>query len=265
MPPHAQNKKEPHKIHQDMETEKAVTVDIRINHIPELIRTLISAKIPGDYQRLRPRVFSPGDFLQPFLSPEELAHLNQFKALKKQIEWSCGRYTAKRLAQDRLMPDQALDQINIQYMVQGAPYLTAFPTHCLSLSHSGIYTAAALCDTPGAVIGIDIEAVAPHPGHAFMKMAFTAAEIKNIGPCPKDADQKKEADPALFKAWTLKEAYLKYIRMGFNESLHQVEVIDGTIYHHGKAQNLDCQTWELSNGHLLSGVFPPRTQINIVH
>ncbi|PIE61838.1 MAG: hypothetical protein CSA29_01160 [Desulfobacterales bacterium] len=245
-----------------METEKAALIEIRIKHIPKLIQELISATIPEDYQSLRPCAFSPEDFLQPFLSPKELKHLNRFKALKKQIEWICGRYTAKTLAQDCLMPAHELDQINIQYMVQGAPYLTAFPNHCLSLSHSGIYTAAALCTIPDTVMGIDIEAIAPRPAPSFMELAFTHAEIENMGPVALDAAPKK--DPALFKAWTLKEAYLKYIRLGFNESLHQVEVLNGKIYHHGKVQPLDCRTWELNNGYLLSCVFPPNTQINVV-
>jgi len=35
-----------------------------------------------------------------------------------------------------------------------------------------------------------------------------------------------------FKSWTAKEAYLKYIKKGFHESLKQVEVINGRIYHH---------------------------------
>jgi len=151
------------------------------------------------------------------------------------------------------MPDHGPDEIKIEYMKKGAPYLTEFPDHCLTLSHSGIYTACALGPDPGIPMGIDIEALGPRPDHAFMKTAFTPREIETMGPRAHD----------LFTSWTLKEAYLKYIRMGFNESLHQVEIIKGRIYHHQEEQDLDCRSWDLDKGYILSGVFPRGTIIQM--
>ncbi|WDP92483.1 MAG: 4'-phosphopantetheinyl transferase superfamily protein [Desulfobacter sp.] len=228
------------------------SVQIRIRQIPELIRDLSAAFIPEAYQAMRPLQFDKAAFTCAFLTPEELARLNEFKALKKQVEWFCGRYSAKSLAKEILMPEQAENQITIAYMEEGAPYLTEFPRHCLSLSHSGIYTAAALAEIPDMPMGIDLEKMGPRPGSAFMKTAFTQKEIRQMG----------NSSHALFTAWTLKEAYLKYIRKGFNESLHQVEVLGGRIFHGGRAQDLDCRTWELDGGYLLSGAFRPGTAIH---
>lgn len=230
-------------------------VHIRIRRIPHLIRNLLSICLPAGYQTCKPIHFSQDSFNVNFLNTQELARLNEFKALKKQVEWLCGRFSAKALAKEILMPGHTENKICIDYMEQGAPYLTEYPNHCLSLSHSGIYTAAAICTRPQILMGIDIEALKQRPEGAFMKMAFTPGEISDIG----------SSTRALFRSWTLKEAYLKYIRMGFNENLHKVEILKGKIFHHGKEQDLECQTWELDQGYLLSGVFPPETKINLSH
>ena len=228
-------------------------IKIRINLISRLIQDLIQRPLDRNYQILKPLIFSPNDFKRDFLNPEEMERINTFKALKKQVEWLCGRFSAKTLAQEFLMPDHGLAQVKIDYLEQGAPYLTAFEDHCLSLSHSGIYTAAALVMEPNILMGIDIEAVGPRPGHAFMKTAFTARQIKNMGNCAHD----------VFVSWTLKEAYLKYIRKGFNESLHRVEIIKGRIYHHGQEKHLACRSLDLDNGYILSMVFPQDATIQL--
>jgi len=232
-------------------TEKSIQIQIRL--IPHLIRELLQRPPDKDYRIQKPLFFKSDDFKQNFLNPEEFQRLNQFKALKKQVEWLCGRFSAKAAAQELLMPDQRLDGVQIDYMEQGAPYIVAFPNHCLSLSHSGIYTAAAVAMEPGILTGIDIEALGPRPDHHFMKTAFTDKEIRHLGPSARD----------VFQCWTQKEAYLKYIRMGFNESLHQVEIINGRIYHRGVERDLDCRSWDLDQGYIMSGVFPPGTVVQL--
>lgn len=229
------------------------SIEIRSRQIPLLIRDLLRPALDDDYRSQKPMDFRPHDFKQKFLDPEELQRLNRFKALKKQVEWLCGRFSAKAAVQELLMPDHRLDDIQIQYMEQGAPYLKAFPDHCLSLSHSGIYTAVAVVMEQGILTGIDIEAMGPRPDHNFMKTAFTAKEIQGMGPSTRD----------VFQCWTIKEAYLKYIRMGFNESLHQVEIIKNRIYHHGKEQDLDTRSWDLDQGYIMSAVFPPGSAVHL--
>ena len=62
-----------------------------------------------------------------------------------------------------------------------------------------------------------------------MKTAFTQNEIEYLND---DATR-------VFKNWTIKEAYLKYIKKGFNESLHSVEVINDEIRHNKKKIKVD--------------------------
>jgi 4'-phosphopantetheinyl transferase len=65
-----------------------------------------------------------------------------------------------------------------------------------------------------------------------LKTAFTKQEIALM---PKTAS-------AVFANWTLKEAFLKYLGLGFNESLHHVAVIDAQIFHQG--QKIPVFTWQ---------------------
>ncbi len=78
-----------------------------------------------------------------------------------------------------------------------------------------------------------------------MKTAFTADEIRHM---PPDAR-------SVFRHWTLKEAFLKYLGLGFNESLHHVAVINDQIYHYGRKQLIDTWSYCPDDRYVLSLVF----------
>ena len=120
--------------------------------------------------------------------------------------------------------------------------VTNLPDLPMSLSHSYDFTAAAVCENRSKTIGLDIEKIREKPDHAFMKTAFTKQEIRHI---PDTAE-------SIFTHWTIKEAYLKYIKKGFHESLHKVEVIDNTIYHHGKKKAVTVQSIKIAEDYILS-------------
>jgi 4'-phosphopantetheinyl transferase len=193
-------------------------------------RVFSPGAMPGG-PSMKSRVFEHSMFKKEFLSNDELTHVNRFKAFKKQSEWICGRFALKLLARDILGLTMPLDQIRIDYREKGAPYLTRFPEIPVSLSHSGDYTAAAITLDTEMAIGIDIEKIGTMPDQGFMKTAFTTDEIRHM---PKDAR-------AVFHHWTLKEAFLKFLGLGFNESLHHVAVIEDRIYHCGRKQHI--HTW----------------------
>ncbi len=114
--------------------------------------------------------------------------------------------------------------INIAHHEEGAPFFKKWPFLKISISHSGSYAAACLCTIKGREPGLDIEKIGKMPDSFFMKIAFTEKEIADMQHCPED----------FFTRWTMKEAFLKYIKKGFNESLHKVEILDGRIFHNGK-------------------------------
>jgi 4'-phosphopantetheinyl transferase len=80
------------------------------------------------------------------------------------------------------------------------------------------------------------------PDPYFLNTAFTQNELLTL---------EKEA-PSVFKNWTIKEAYLKYIKKGFNESLHKVEVIHDEIFHHHIKADVDIFSHAIDSNYILS-------------
>lgn len=212
--------------------------------IPFIIDLIFCSPPDPNYKRLPCRQLEQASFRVPFLSAGEFTILNGFKAQKKQIEWVCGRFALKTLVNKKLSLDMPLEEIKISYQKRGAPFLNDYPDISISLSHSGDYTAAALSQTPGTTIGIDIEQIGKMPDSFFMKTAFSAKEIRSIAPKAHE----------IFRHWTIKEAFLKYIKMGFNENLHRVEILDNKIFHHGKRQRLTTWSETIDNKYILSMV-----------
>ncbi len=210
--------------------------------IPEIIQSIFKKNARHDLRAKSNEVFKREDLIQPFLSYEEISTINGFKALKKQVEWISGRYLIKQMMQQLFLRNTSLDQITFSYHDQGAPFLTTHPDLPVSLSHSNDYTASACCKDPKKTLGIDIEKITKKPDANFMKIAFTKNEILNL---KNDAAQ-------IFKNWTIKEAYLKYIKKGFNESLHRVEVINNEIFHNSIKIDVDVFSTYINGDYVLS-------------
>jgi 4'-phosphopantetheinyl transferase len=215
--------------------------------IPAIVDLIFNTAPDPNYKTMANRFFGPNDFKTPFLSGQELATVNGFKAQKKQIEWVCGRFSLKTLANKALDPTIPLADIRVSYQEKGAPFLDAYPDIPISLSHSGDYTAVSLCQDRRTTIGIDIERIGEMPDTFFMKTAFTPREIHHM---PQTAHE-------IFRHWTLKEAFLKYIKMGFNENLHMVEIIGEEIFHREKKQFLNSWSRTIEDQYILSIVADP--------
>jgi 4'-phosphopantetheinyl transferase len=186
--------------------------------------------------------FQQNDFIKPFLNDGEIDTINNFKALKKQIEWISGRYLIKQMIHHTFLKSLSPDQITLSYLDQGAPFLTHHPDIPVSLSHSNDYTAVACCKNKHQTIGVDIEKITKKPDANFMKIAFTQNEILNL----------KDDAVEIFKNWTIKEAYLKYIKKGFHESLHRVEVINNRIRHNKEKIDVDVYSTFIDDDYVLS-------------
>ncbi len=257
--------------------------------ILSFMHEMIPEKSMSDFAIRRNCSFMHSDFTQCFLSDEELEQVNGYKSFKKQVEWLAGRFIVKNMVRelevfyantvdttDTANPliIIALDQIRISYRAQGAPFLEMHPHINISISHSGDYAAAALynikpASTPASTpasenasesvsknsieistsmnsasmnIGLDIEKVGKLPDHYFIKTAFTEREIQNIILTPRE----------VFRCWTVKEAFLKYIGKGFNESLHSVEILDRTLFYGGKPMDVTVHSFFFENCYALS-------------
>jgi len=222
--------------------------DIRIGFvtITDFIKTNLVNVPVEKYQVLKNIVFHPDMFQRTFLSPAEIKILNRFKALKKQIEWLSGRFAVKKLVSSYFISNDYAG-ITIDYEIDGAPYLPEYPDLPISISHSGGYAACALSRDRSIKIGIDIEIIAPDSIEHIFKVAFTDREQSILKRC---------SDAAVFESWTAKEAYLKYIKKGFNEGLKQVEVFNGGIYHHHQpVEDAALFSCRVNNEYVLSLVY----------
>jgi len=189
--------------------------------IPDICHSIFCKTTNQSFKAIQNETFQNDDFSIPLFNTDEIKSINKFKALKKQIEWICGRYLIKRMLQTQLFENKALTHITLSYQDLGAPYISRSPDIPISLSHSNDYTAVTCTQSTNQTLGIDIEKIDKKPDVFFLKTAFTKNEISYL----------KNNAFDIFKHWTIKEAFLKYIKKGFNESLHKVEVVQNKIYH----------------------------------
>jgi 4'-phosphopantetheinyl transferase len=160
----------------------------------------------------------------PFLAADEIERLNQFKALKKQVEWMAGRYAAKQLANHFLPDHPPLARTRVDYRTKGAPYFSANPSLSLSISHSWDYAVAGMALSPSGTLGLDLERIRRESRETLLRTAFSPREAQTL---------TGTDDETLFRHWTAKEAYLKYIGMGFHQPLKRIEILNGAILHDG--------------------------------
>ncbi|MCD4742096.1 MAG: 4'-phosphopantetheinyl transferase superfamily protein [Desulfobacteraceae bacterium] len=191
---------------------------------------------------VRNKTIEKHDFLVTFLSELELKTLNKFKSLKKQLEWLSGRFLLKSCLVSIVDSINELQNIVVAYGKEGAPFLPEFPDIKISLSHSGDYAAVAVCTKENVDIGVDIEQVGEKPDKNFLKIAFTQKEIISMDDIVED----------ILKKWTAKEAFLKYIKKGFNESLHKVEVIGERVFYNQEEAQVTVFSKIIDNNYVLS-------------
>ena len=201
-------------------------------------------KLVENYNIIRNQTIDKQDFLIPYLSDLELKTLNNFKSLKKQIEWLSGRFLLKSCLSLFLKDIDKLENIKVVYEKEGAPFLPGFPNIKISLSHSGNYAAVGICTDNNLDIGIDLEEFRKKPDKSFIKTAFTQNEIKSMDNTIED----------ILTKWTVKEAFLKYIKKGFNESLHRVEVIGKRVLYNQKEVQVSVFSEIINKSYVLSSV-----------
>lgn len=214
--------------------------------ISSIIETLFdiekNPQFAEDYNIIRNQTIEKHDFLIPYLSENELKILNNFKSFKKQIEWLSGRFLLKNCLSLFLKNIDKLANIKIVYGKEGAPFLPDFPDIKVSLSHSGDYAAVGICTKKNIDIGIDLEQFRKKPDKNFLKTAFTQDEIASMDDNIED----------ILTKWTIKEAFLKYIKKGFNESLHKVEVIGKRVLYNQKEVKVSIFSEIINKSYVLS-------------
>lgn len=158
-------------------------------------------------------VYIEEGFKPEVLSQEEYAVAAKFTVGKRRREWVAARMAAKRLLSWRFQQAGLYlkpGEITIGNRPDGMPFArlpdgTVLGDGTLSLSHSAGWGAAAVCE-PWAMVGIDLETVAPRPKSFLETMAHDSEWAPWM-----------QADPAeQTRLWTLKEAVAKLLGTGLS-------------------------------------------------
>ncbi|CAD7842672.1 MAG: hypothetical protein [Olavius algarvensis Delta 4 endosymbiont] len=227
-------------------TDSKAALYICLIDLADMVRKCLPAVSAGNYRTLPGCEFGPAACRGDFFTPEEIRQVNEFKTLKKQVEWLGGRYALKTLVA-KVLPDAGpADKISATYESRGAPYLSGLPTTSISISHAGEYAVAGICLQAGKRMGLDIERITLDGLADVKRVAFTERESAAAGGSPE----------RVFRIWTRKEAYLKFIKTGFGESLQRIDVSGPDILHGGLAvTGLTAQTLQLGERYLVSIVY----------
>jgi len=181
------------------------------------------------------------------LTPSELETVNGFKALKRQVEWLGGRLAVKHVVPHALSGSRLPLFVHVDYHPRGAPFVDVAPELCLSITHAHRFAAAAISADDSLKLGIDLERNEGPKTPSFWQIAFSPTERRHLA----GADTE-----TLYRSWTLKEACLKWLGMGFRENLHAVEVIDAHCYHHGRPlDRLNVLTRRWPGDHVVAAVW----------
>lgn len=161
---------------------------------------------------------------EDFLTKRELETYNTFKIDKRKQEWLGGRYALKKLACDFFNFD--IKHIEVNNLPSGQPVLlvpggTKLP---VSITHSGVYAAAAIALT-GQAIGLDIEVIEQR-SPAWIEQCFEARELSS------------KAAPFLTELWAKKEAVLKFLGLGLKLSCRDINFVFGKLEFQGKALDI---------------------------
>lgn len=177
----------------------------------------------------------------PLLSEDEQAQAARLTVPKRLREWTAARLAAKRLLSWRLSQAGLYlkpAQITVGNRPDGMPFArlpdgTTLGGGTLSLSHSSGWGAAAVCE-PWALVGIDLETVAPRSKSFLETMAHDCEWAPWM-----QADPEEQT-----RLWTLKEAVAKLLGTGLSVGFWDIRFpLDGearTLELHNNA--LAC--WE---------------------
>lgn len=136
---------------------------------------------------------------------------------KRRRDWLAGRIAAKRALQRRWgLPFSRLEvRAETDGPTSGRPcaWIEERRIGFLSISHSGDLAMATWSDQP---VGIDAELVEPRD-EGFATVAFTEEERRHLRAA-------SNPDDAMTRMWCEKEAYAKYLGVGFRRSFSDLVV-----------------------------------------
>lgn len=152
-----------------------------------------------------------------FLNPEERREFVALAGspLKRRADWMAGTLAAKaalRAATLQSGNEQAWSSLTVQRDTKAGKPPTVDGVRQISITHAGKWAAAVVYDSRIEEVGLDIDIIEDR-APSFLEEAFSAQERISLR-SPRD----------ITRAWCIKEAVLKSLRVGLTEDLHKVSV-----------------------------------------
>lgn len=150
-----------------------------------------------------------------WLDERELKRASGFLKKTDQLNYKLQRYLIKTTLKKEL----GLDNIKLDISSSGKPYLVSSNYH-FNISHSKNHLLLGL--NAMGPIGVDIEC--PSPKRNILNLAkrlFNDSEQTRFFSLNKDEQIKY-----FYQIWTQKEAYLKYLGTGINQSLSKINFLE---------------------------------------
>jgi 4'-phosphopantetheinyl transferase len=163
---------------------------------------------------------------EAFLSGKEMEKLASYKFEKRRRDWLGGRYAAKLLIKETLVPDTALSKIEITYDPLGRPvWQNGERPRLISITHSGPFCAAACAGENAVFLGIDLEKAEPRAGAWYQdyfhknelaghRGSETAGKLGNWTAGNSGLPAVQPPCALATRLWTQKEALLKALGLG---------------------------------------------------
>lgn len=155
-------------------------------------------------------------FLKKHLNTEEINRANKFRFSKDRNRFIICRAVLKCILSEIVTLNT--NQINFAYNKNNKPFLASHSSMYFNLSHSHDY---ALIGIANSEIGVDIEYIDKNfVFNDILTNIFNTQEIYKV-------NKSVNKHLCFYKLWTRKEAYVKHIGIGVDDSIKKLNVIEG--------------------------------------
>lgn len=148
----------------------------------------------------------------------EQALYRQFRCAPRRAQFLAGRLAARR-ALARLLEGTSSSQPEILQDATGAPFVVAYPSVRVSITHSNDIALAVAAHVP---VGVDLEADEPRPA-GFSRLFFSPAEQRRL------CTSGKARQTLLNTLWTRKEAVSKVGHWGGTLPFASLDCLDSSL------------------------------------
>ena len=170
--------------------------------------------------------------LMPLLTPRKRERIGRLIREEDVVR----TLTGERVIRDIIKLEIGIDgaAVRLETNAYGKPFLVGYPGFHFNLSHSGLWVACAVGESP---VGIDVERKGD-AGHLTAADFFSEEERRDLSAKPA-ADQRSH----FYHLWTLKESFVKCAGQGFftDPVSFTIKIEDERIYMRGRSGAVDSR------------------------